>query len=403
MRKLTYLIVLLFLSLLAGSVYGQCTNCVNTDDNGENSSAIGINTEANGVASFASGTFSIANGNSSTALGMRALAHGVQSVAIGSDVHAISSTSITIGSGFDMGDELVNDVDHSIMMGVRSNLPTLFIGDAGGTDKTGQIGIGNVSNPLAKLHIRADDGEEAAVLIEPNSWEAGVYAYLHLGNMYNGVSVYKGLNTVDLSFHSEGNYIFSSGGNVGINVKNPTVALDVFGQIRLSHGAGAGHKVLYTDDETGLATWTNVANIQDEDWKTVGDNIIREDGKVIIGEGLTTPDGYKLYVADGILTDEVKVAVHTESDWRDFVFDENYKPVSLTELEEYIAKNKKLPEVPSAKEVVENGINLGEMDALLLQKIEELTLYIIAQNKKMETLEKEQQALVELINANLPK
>jgi hypothetical protein len=59
---------------------------------------------------------------------------------------------------------------------------------------------------------------------------------------------------------------------------------------------------------------------------------------------------------------------------------------SLTEVEAFINKNKHLPDVPSESEVLENGINLGEMDALLLQKIEELTLYVIELEKKLEEL-----------------
>jgi hypothetical protein len=75
--------------------------------------------------------------------------------------------------------------------------------------------------------------------------------------------------------------------------------------------------------------------------------------------------------------------------WADFVFEKNYKLLPLAEVEKYINENKHLPSVPSEKEVKENGINTAEMDAILLQKIEELTLYIMQQQKDIDALKKE--------------
>jgi len=68
--------------------------------------------------------------------------------------------------------------------------------------------------------------------------------------------------------------------------------------------------------------------------------------------------------------------------WSDFVFEENYNLKSLEELETYISQNKHLPDIPTEVQVKEKGINLGEMNAKLLQKIEELTLYVIEQSKR---------------------
>ena len=73
--------------------------------------------------------------------------------------------------------------------------------------------------------------------------------------------------------------------------------------------------------------------------------------------------------------------------WADFVFDKNYNLKPLSEVEEYYKTHKHLPEIPSEEEVFKNGINTSEMEALLLQKIEELTLYIVDLNKKVEKLE----------------
>ena len=81
-----------------------------------------------------------------------------------------------------------------------------------------------------------------------------------------------------------------------------------------------------------------------------------------------------------------------------FVFESGYELRTLEEVEEHIKEKGHLPEVPSEAEVVENGINLGEMDAKLLQKIEELTLYMIDMNKRMNQLEMENQELKAKVN-----
>jgi len=96
---------------------------------------------------------------------------------------------------------------------------------------------------------------------------------------------------------------------------------------------------------------------------------------------------YQLYVEKGIRTEKVKV--DAKGNWPDFVFEDNYTLPSLMEVEQFITTNKHLPNVPSAAEVEIEGVDLGEMDKILLQKIEELTLYMIEQQKQIELLKKE--------------
>jgi len=88
---------------------------------------------------------------------------------------------------------------------------------------------------------------------------------------------------------------------------------------------------------------------------------------------------------DGLLL--AREIMVTLNGWSDYVFAKNYQLKSLTEVEKFIKENNHLPDVPSEKEVKEKGINLGNMDALLLQKIEELTLYIIELEKRIKELE----------------
>lgn len=112
---------------------------------------------------------------------------------------------------------------------------------------------------------------------------------------------------------------------------------------------------------------------------------------IVIGNATTTipaSSPYKLAVSGGIITEKVRVATNGTPFWADFVFEPTYKLRPLGELEKFIQDNKHLPEIPSTADVTQNGIDLAEMQALLLQKIEELSLYVIEQNKKIDKLQK---------------
>ncbi len=112
-----------------------------------------------------------------------------------------------------------------------------------------------------------------------------------------------------------------------------------------------------------------------------------------VGIGTTDTKGFKLGVKGKIAAEEVKVALYNT--WPDFVFEDDYKLPTLQEVAHHIQEKGHLENIPSATEVAENGIQLGEMNAKLLQKIEELTLYMIEQNKKTDALVEEVKALKE--------
>jgi hypothetical protein len=97
--------------------------------------------------------------------------------------------------------------------------------------------------------------------------------------------------------------------------------------------------------------------------------------------GTIAPGPYKLAVDGTIGARKIKVTKATP--WADFVFENDYQLPTLTEVEQFIQQNKHLPGVPSAKEVQETGLDLGGNQAILLQKIEELTLYMIEQSKRL--------------------
>ncbi len=112
--------------------------------------------------------------------------------------------------------------------------------------------------------------------------------------------------------------------------------------------------------------------------------VITHDGNVGIGQA---SPANKLEVNGVIRSKEVRVEASTW-DPADYVFKKDYNLLPLSDLEKYIAAHSHLPEIPSAAEIKENGLALGEMENLLLKKIEELTLYIIEQQKKIDALER---------------
>ncbi|MDQ0638307.1 hypothetical protein QF042_001872 [Pedobacter sp. W3I1] len=98
-----------------------------------------------------------------------------------------------------------------------------------------------------------------------------------------------------------------------------------------------------------------------------------------VGIGTTNPQD-KLTVAGNIGAREIKVSTHAGAD---FVFEPTFKLPDLSDLEKFVKTNKHLPEIPTAKQMVENGVNLGELNIKLLQKVEELTLHLIEKDKQL--------------------
>jgi hypothetical protein len=105
------------------------------------------------------------------------------------------------------------------------------------------------------------------------------------------------------------------------------------------------------------------------------------DGRLRLGQFTTSMGTNKLAVAGGIIGESVTVKLNGY--WPDYVFKPTYQLRPLTEVKEYIDQNRHLPEIPSAEEIAKEGLNLGEMNKLLMKKVEELTLYLIEKDTEV--------------------
>ncbi|MGN6437504.1 MAG: hypothetical protein ACTHMM_13270 [Agriterribacter sp.] len=192
------------------------------------------------------------------------------------------------------------------------------------------------------------------------------------------------------------------GGKIGIGTTSPTSPLHVSayaadiakfsatssGNSRISIANSAGQMNIGIGSSTTLAhpyIWSGTGKFYIGIAEGTPTLFVQgmENGNV--GIGTTNPGTYKLAVEGTIGARQVKVL---QSSFADYVFEDTYQLPTLEEVEQYIKANKHLPEMPTAAEVEKNGLNLGDNQVLLVKKIEELTLYIIDQQKQIDVLKK---------------
>lgn len=206
----------------------------------------------------------------------------------------------------------------------------------------------------------------------------------------------------------------TNGGNVGIGTTAPSQRLEIYtngpSSMQLTNSADvlgsvgavrfnmAGTEVSTIEAERTIATGRQTAlkfSVKDDaglkEAMRIADN-----GS--IGIGTTSPGSYKLAVEGTIGARRVRIT--QEPTWADFVFHPDYKLPSLTEVENYIKTNQHLPEIPSAAEVAKDGFDLGEMNKKLLQKVEELTLYLIDMKKELNELKQCNETLEKKVQVN---
>ena len=191
-------------------------------------------------------------------------------------------------------------------------------------------------------------------------------------------------------------------GDVGIGTTSPLARLSVV------HGTGYGKVANFSsalgDEQVGIGTESNgfswIGTTSNHNFQIHANSeakvTVLANGNV--GIGTTTPNDYRLAVNGKIRAQEIKVE---NTNWPDYVFSKCYPLPTLQETEKHLKENGHLLGVPSAEEVKANGIDLGEMNAKLLLKIEELTLYLIEQNKMIKRQQQEIDALKTAITLKL--
>jgi len=289
---------------------------------------------------------------------------------------------------------------------------------------SGNIGIGTGANTLyQQLSVTGGIG-----FANQNSADKKLYSpvdgilewYTHDNAGEHGFTVsHQGERKVYLNTNGNSYFI---GGNLGIGTNSPNDALQIgdfnnasnykikipgaynFEQVRLGQ-YGNGNCGLELINHSGLTASYGVKLMADIDEvpgfqiqiasPTNAYNSLAYSTKLFInlngnvGIGTTDPGNYKLNVAGSIRADEIKV----NTTGADFVFEPTYKLRPLAEVETFIKQNKHLPNVAPAAEMQTNGVSMGEMQAKLLEKVEELTLYVIELKKEIEVLKKQNNQL----------
>lgn len=233
----------------------------------------------------------------------------------------------------------------------------------------GNIGIGT-SVPTANLEIAATSLVGAETVLKVRVSDA-TQDYFRITNATNG----------DLQFIPA---------LYGYHVSDNRSALYLTAAIELGNDSGTDPVMTFDSRLSANAVTTRTLFA----WDSYGNRKMLLTANGSLGIGTTTTGPHKLAVEGSIGAREIKVQA---TGWSDFVFEKNYSLPTLEEVEKHINEKGHLKDIPSEKEVLENGINLGEMNSKLLQKIEELTLYSIEQNKKIEVQAKEIESLKNLV------
>ncbi|MGL4630889.1 MAG: hypothetical protein ACRCVT_06750, partial [Leadbetterella sp.] len=268
----------------------------------------------------------------------------------------------------------------------------------------GNVGIGTDS-PISPLHVMGGSAMTQGwnktltlqatyptILFNSNSQKWGGIGYDFSSNM----NFWVGGSSDELATTATAAISIAQNGYVGMGTTAPEAKLDI---------KGTGYvmaRIASTNDQANLSlkgTFGQIENNTGDFFITNsganGSMIFRTTttermrinsiGQVIIGIPVNLPSSdYKLAVAGNIIAEKIKVK--NKSSWPDFVFEKSYKLQPLEEVEQYIQANKHLPEIPSAAEVAKEGQDVGEMNRLLLKKVEELTLYLIELEKKNKEL-----------------
>jgi len=417
MKKFYAIVILIAFGIT--QIYAQnCFNCEPTTKafsigasaaTGNNSFAGGNESVTTAENSFVFGDNSFVTHSGGIAFGKNANSYAANSYVFGQYLTSSGYNSITIGMGTSFLD-LINNKPNSIMFGVNQ-FPSLTIvkpdsaalGYVGiGTDEpkemahvVGKLLIDRTNNVASSLQFKhpATRGESGGGGFQP-------FIPQYYWDIYSDVYGLK-FNTITNDSTSTQRMIISNNGRVGIGVASPAARLHVDQNILANGSITTLNKFVLTPEyDSNSEYWeisrTNTGlNYAYND--RIFENVLFMGNDGLIGIGTTTPSSrldvngsFSAQTAsiNGLLCAR-EIRVRNTPCWPDFVFVKEYKLLPLNEVEQFIAENHHLPNVPSAAEVEANGIELGEMNAILLQKVEELTLYIIQMEKRLAEVEKQ--------------
>jgi Bacterial Ig domain len=226
----------------------------------------------------------------------------------------------------------------------------------------------------------------------------------NIGN--NGDSNFVGtVDSIRVGFRTKNleRLTISGAGNIGIGTISPTAQFHTTGSVRLAGVTSDSTKTrVLVSDSSGNLFYRSATSLTGR-WQYAGGVVY--DSTDAIAIGTSNPQGYKLAVnGTAIFT---KVRVKTAGTWPDYVFKKGYQLPDLQELEAYLSKYRHLPGIASGADVEKDGIDVGDEQAALLKKVEELTLYLIDENKALKQqngqlseqktrLDKQQQEIDEL-------
>ena len=270
----------------------------------------------------------------------------------------------------------------------------------------GHLGIGT-DDPIGRLHIdmtnTADDrsiviNDDDDPLIElQKAGNARGFLQLASFDMKIGTTVENNAGDFVVRTNGTDRLWVKPYGFVGIGIDNPIVPLHIAGSFTLRDPNPVIRMETSTSNPIGFIQ-TIGDDIQIGTYATndLGSFIIRtngsnriyvhNNGNVSIGTSVVAT-GFRVSINGKLMCEELQVKL--QNTWPDYVFNSGYKLKSIYTLENYINNNRHLPGIPSAKEMDEKGIGVGEMQRLQMEKIEELTLYIIQLKKEIDALKKE--------------
>lgn len=291
---------------------------------------------SSGICSGIFGDHNILSGMNGFIVGSSNITASDYSMAFGENLSVSGNNSILFGKGYRNSQgayQLENTINYSFMVGFNSTRPTFLV--------FGPRNVGDVNDMTGKIAIGDVSGEElsetdAKMIIRSDEGE-------------------------DAGIILEPKQPETNGTFIRLHDGNHSLTVGTNGEMCINSGAAGNKLPLTLNGKVGINTTNDLTNYQ-----------------------------YALTVDGGILTD--RVLIKSVDEWYDAVFADSYRLMPLNELKDFVATHHHLPEVPAENEVMEEGYDMGEMQGLLLKKIEELTLYILQQEERIAELEKELKA-----------